>query len=590
MSDGKGKNQELREHQPAAGFRFMGKSLGELLDLKASLRKRLAFLEENRARISPFVLRKLTQEYNSYLETVDSELALNLCEYEIKLSELRLFSSQLQLLRKSYSDNIEEIKLRHLLGEYSQEEYSRLISDHAQRMRRFEENLARYDSEERKIQVFLERIGSGAAPADMPSGAQAPEMTVLETAAETILKEEPAPLPVDMAVPADDLPGPAPELSTVMPPEAVEQPRPAAARLEIHESRSAGRESAPARSVLPDIAEVMTPVVKPDTEQSVPVEQATDIELKGLPDLQEIAAKPESKSEEFPAMDRSGDKSPLSVAGGQSAGADDLFEALVRENQVQPKPQIQPPPALQDEMEIMNYPSPAEPVPSDDAKTVDMSEDLQAAAAQEGKNVSPMDELERDLMQLNISAHKETDDSNLGVAAGTAKDVQPPTAGLDLDLEALMSSTRSPEPDLPAPVSLAPEPAPSPESAAVTPAADKQRTDFPVEEMTSPVETKLEETAELRWEPLPQDEEAASAGNAAAPQPEKTVKRILPLDDRIELTLDLDRSELDPQKILTVNQTIDAIKKKTVKCPNCGAMNYAIRWYCENCEATLTTL
>ncbi len=38
----------------------------------------------------------------------------------------------------------------------------------------------------------------------------------------------------------------------------------------------------------------------------------------------------------------------------------------------------------------------------------------------------------------------------------------------------------------------------------------------------------------------------------------------------------------------------DASRKKpkvpSVKCPNCGTMNYAIRWYCENCEATLASL
>lgn len=588
MPDGKEKKQDMREHQPAAGFRFMGKSLGELLDLKASLRKRLVFLEENRARISPFVLRKLTQEYNSYLETVDSELALNLCEYEIKLSELRLFSSQLQLLRKSYSDNIEEIKLRHMLGEYSQEEYSRLISDHGERMRRFEENLARYDSEERKIQAFLERIGSGAAASDMPDAAPGPETPAPEMAAGVVLKAEPVQPPVNMAVPADDLPGPKPEPSPVKPPEAVEQLRPAAARLELHESRAASRDNAPSESVLLEITEVMTPAVKPETAMPLPVEPSAGIDMAGLPGLEEIAAATESRSGQTPAMETAGEGNPLSAAGGQTAGADDLFEALMREQSAPPRNGQSA--AVQDDMEMLISPAPASPVPSAGEKPVDMTEILPAASDSIGQAGLPMDELERDLMQLNIPARKAEDDAQPGVAAEPEKAVLPSSAGFDLDLEALMNATRVPEPELPVPVKLAPEPAPAAESAAPSPVASTQTPDLPVDEITSPPDSKSEESSELRWEPLPQDEEASSAGKAAVPQPDKAAKRVLPMDDRIELTLDLDRSELDPQKILTVNQTIDAIKKKTVRCPNCGAMNYAIRWYCENCEATLTTL
>ena len=63
-----------------------------------------------------------------------------------------------------------------------------------------------------------------------------------------------------------------------------------------------------------------------------------------------------------------------------------------------------------------------------------------------------------------------------------------------------------------------------------------------------------------------------------------------PQDEGVEFNLSGDGGDSDIEVQLTMNQTIDAIKKKTVKCPECGTMNYAIRWYCENCEATLTAL
>ncbi|MFH1069891.1 MAG: hypothetical protein V1794_09775, partial [Candidatus Glassbacteria bacterium] len=79
-------------------------------------------------------------------------------------------------------------------------------------------------------------------------------------------------------------------------------------------------------------------------------------------------------------------------------------------------------------------------------------------------------------------------------------------------------------------------------------------------------------------------------GEEDEPVAEFHIERAASLEDGIELKLDFEGEEGEADKLLTVNQTIDAIKKKTVKCPNCGTMNYAIRWYCENCETTLTSL
>ncbi len=65
----------------------------------------------------------------------------------------------------------------------------------------------------------------------------------------------------------------------------------------------------------------------------------------------------------------------------------------------------------------------------------------------------------------------------------------------------------------------------------------------------------------------------------------------LALDDRLEINLEFDRPDPgDGRRLLTVDQALDALGKKTVRCPVCGTMNFAIRWYCENCEATLTSL
>ncbi len=144
--------------QVPMGARFMGRGLGELLELKISCRRRLEFLEKNRGRISEFVYRKLSQEYRAYLEAVDDEVSLSLCDYEIKLAEVRLYSNQLELLRRSYAEKLEEVELRHRLGEYDAGQREALSAEHRRRMECFEQSIRSYRGEEAKLREFLDQV------------------------------------------------------------------------------------------------------------------------------------------------------------------------------------------------------------------------------------------------------------------------------------------------------------------------------------------------------------------------------------------------------------------------------------------------
>ena len=103
----------------------------------------------------------------------------------------------------------------------------------------------------------------------------------------------------------------------------------------------------------------------------------------------------------------------------------------------------------------------------------------------------------------------------------------------------------------------------------------------PSEEPVEPAEEQLPAgTIELQEEDIPEGED----------ERDFVAERVVSLDEKVELEFNLGEKADEAEKILTVDQTIDAIKKKTVECPKCGTKNYAIRWYCENCEATLTSL
>lgn len=574
------------------GFRFMGLSLGALLELKSGLRRRLGYLERNRNSISAFVYEKLRQEYNSYLVTVDSELALNLCEYEIKLAEVRLFSSQLRILRKNHSDNIEEIKLRYRIGEYGEDEYRRLIRDHEERMRRFEESLDRYGSEEKKIRAFLEQAGDEpkkdtGMTASVSLQVEIPEETALPGETET------GELP-EMVFRIEDGPGEAGAdiRSETVRPEATEdskarkgppEHRPVSAMLEIRDSVK----TAPAGS--PDLSELMEAVV----DDKMETQPGGDLSV--MPGLEDVLSGESVNQRTAPEGQVVGTDEPT-AAGESAPSAEDIFAAMMEETGREIKSTREAGVSSEDADLIVSQAAETgmEQTPggiADELATPVTPESAPAAGQTDA------DRLERDLDGIFGAVSHGREDGD------RTQDAVRPTGTVDspggLDLDELMSGVAIPEPPVRQDETAEAEPEQAPAAVELPePAFTRETGQSPGSEvhMESLPPQDEEDLEELRWEPLPVEHGETVPGQSGEPVAEKkddhaaTVRRPVPPGGKIELTLDLDRNGLDPQKMLTVNQTIDAIRKKTVECPNCGTMNYAIRWYCESCEATLTTL
>ena len=526
------------------GFRFMGQSLGELLELKASLRKRLGYLEQNRARISSFVYEKLRQEYTAYLDTVDSELSLNLCEYEIKLAEVRLFSNQLEIMRKNYSDNIEEIKLRYRIGEYGEEEYQRLIRDHRERMDRFEESLARYSNQEQKIRAFLEQVEDQPEPTSAPHSA-APEPTTatpVTQAAEQ--EEEPGSIQMpEIVFRFEDEPVIAPEV-----------PMPPAAEIETLTITAPETEAAPIEAQQPEKPHPVSSML--ELRDAVKTQTTPDLSVlmsgedTEFPDRQENTKQSQPGLEEIFAV---GPEIPertvgqeSSPGGGMEGSEGDIFAAMMEETRLERQ-------SGKEAEATVTAPSPEPPA------------EIPEIERRENAQQSMIDALDRHFAQApqEVPATPQTQTEASGVNQ------------TGLDLEDLMSVTGLP--------GLAGLTSDAGEKEEVEPAAKElpeiqpEPESLPVSghEPAAPLEQK-KEIPELRWEPLADESDSSGPDQAKAAEEikpdnqDESVRRPLPVDGKIELTLDLDRSELDPRRMLTVNQTIDAIKKRRLNARTAG--------------------
>ena len=674
------------------GIRFMGRNLGELLELKVKCRRRLEFLEENRERISKNVYEKLTQEYKSYLEAVDGEVSLSLVDYDVKLAEIRLYSNQLGLLKKSYAEKLQEIELRGVLGEYTREQCNRLCEEHKARMQRFEASINKYRGEEQKLKIFLEQITeAGLAisrrPAEIIEKESEEQMPPAGISGEEI---KPAEIPETRGaeeIPEEIFAGDEGEgeheleglVSETHPPAAASEVRPeeevaSAKEIDLVLPETAGvKESGPlgdfpaeplrsslssaglspptSKNLALDEAASILPEEAPESKPSVPVETQSEREEKRVPpagkvefSFEEVLGENEKEEGSGREEDLAGlmltERGPENAEESarplnETAPGEEITEVLDLEAVEKARQEAALAEAARKQVEDENKSAaeqtrtgdaglemrlesekaaetpvietqgvPPEYLPEDKDQVAESTsvpiEDLMKSAAEEAHaEVKPADEM------FSLESL-----SGAGIEETAGKKESPATVSESLDLEAIMRESGAAEPEREGKNE-------KPDSLAEKAAAIEPRFEEPIHEAPEIVRDSEradeDESGEIQltYESLPGREEPEEKGQkpfeetqelkaeveveispvqAAGKDRGITLERAVSLDEKIELSLDLDRSDGDNRKMLTVDQTIDAIKKKTVKCPVCGTMNYAIRWYCEKCEATLTSL
>jgi len=618
------------------GIVFMGRSLGELLELKARCRRRLDFLDKYKGRISSYVYEKLRQEYSSYLEAVDGEVALGLADYEIKLSEIRLFSNQLKLLEKTHEERIQELALRHALGEYTKEQYDRLYEEHTRRMKRFAETIAKYSGEESKLAEFLEKVaGDGMisglkAELEQEARAASREEAVGEAVdraaeAETEIREKPAEQPAEPleepAVPAEtrlEEQAPAAEPQPGEPESIVDEQPPSAEllvesieRIDEHQPAGLVEMDSALEETTVDLSEE-SPAPGPETAedysagtadlpglQSLEEDKKEKAELAGesLPEEQEppsgiildaIFEEPSAESLD----DQAQQPAESSISTAEPPGQSALEETVPEPEEVLAEESAAPPPEKEEKPEE----SATETETGQSPDEADLPNEVETA---EDRAVEQQIESGSDSAPIDLDA--------IMSAAGTeTEEKEPPVPVSTGDLLA-ESETADETPAEPA-EEVAEKEEPEPESTEISREAleEEEPARETVEQAPEDQETaemSEEQSGQVGCEPMDQEtaaEEQDEVPDSSTKQQEEiqqeedekdlVTERAVSLDEKVELEFDLDGKQDGTDELLTVNQTIDAIKKKTIKCPRCGTMNYAIRWYCENCEATLTSL
>ena len=681
-------------------LKYIGAELGELMELKALVRQRIRFLDENKDKISPAVYGRLIAEYNSYLGGLDCELTVGLSDYEVRLAEIRVFANQLETLKKSFADSLQEIKLRYAIGEFDKETFEQKSADHEKRLKAFEQGILKYSGQQKKISRFLEKVYETGAisPDDIVETLEGFDDTAVVEADIPAVQTEPANVSIDLepmqaeeavesagvseeAVPdLDESPiNVAPDIQPERKFSIVEEEK-APEQVQVEEpleSLSNDEETVaePVESLNEheEKAEEINESVDNDDVQAEELSESLDSEEAGIGDINELSETEVAQNEpgfsnslldgleteeETPAMEKTTTDEARPDAEDEMAEIESLDRDLLAGSLSDDKQEVAKPeePVAELESEIVGEINPEEVHPFEEDKiaventtdggsqSVDLDELMGIASVDE----EPSEAVDNSPADDILSGAGSNSDSSQSIDSlmgfGSSESVEPEsdsdeghsdnligahtpekeeqgsdeTSGgltdfLDMNIAPQAEIPKQEEKQSPveqiqeAEIDVAIDQGVDKvqEQSAVLDREGDKLTESEPDEVYSAEEQLDEQIIVQQFEESEEVQEPEMNLPSIAEQPfdggitEDTTRdsvngsgsrgNIISIEDEISIEADPSRQEDDGQ-LLSINQTLDAIKKKTVKCKSCGTLNYAIRWYCENCEEPLTSL
>lgn len=160
------------EKTPASAnyeFPLNQRLLDESLKLKEErriLKERLGKIEKTRGEVSQQVYEKVKSDYLARLEGVNNQLLTKKQDIDRELAGLYETRDKIQTNLKSHKDVLEEIQLRHQLGEYSPSEFQKHSKTEADKVSRFEQVLTGVQNNIRRYETLFEGEEDLMTPAE----------------------------------------------------------------------------------------------------------------------------------------------------------------------------------------------------------------------------------------------------------------------------------------------------------------------------------------------------------------------------------------------------------------------------------------
>jgi len=142
------------------------------------MRDRLAKIEEHKSQVAREVYERVRGDYKTRMKAVTEAVMQKKSEVDVELGTLRETRDKIAEDLKLHQHNLEEIKFRRTLGEFSEEEYQTAAREEQEKISKFETILSAVNSNIHRYEaLFEDEPGLFAEEQPAPEAEEAPEVS-----------------------------------------------------------------------------------------------------------------------------------------------------------------------------------------------------------------------------------------------------------------------------------------------------------------------------------------------------------------------------------------------------------------------------
>ncbi|MFA4874282.1 MAG: FHA domain-containing protein [bacterium] len=157
------------------------------------VRDRLAKIEEHKSNVSPSVYERVRTDYKARLKVVTDAVLKKKADVDEELGKLHETRSKIVADLEQHRHSLEEIKFRHTLGEYNEEEYQNQARVEQDKISKFETVLSAVNSNIHRYEAIYKDEPGLFAPQEQPA-AKEETSEVVETSGFTPARHEAEPM------------------------------------------------------------------------------------------------------------------------------------------------------------------------------------------------------------------------------------------------------------------------------------------------------------------------------------------------------------------------------------------------------------
>lgn len=140
--------------------------IASLLERRTTLRGWLAAVEDRREEVREDVFRRVRDDYRERLEGVESKLATHRSDLAASLDDREAVVAELEEKREVRAADLEEVELRHAVGEYDEDAWRERKAEHEEVLSELEGRLESERGAAEQLRDVLDELGDlGAEPA-----------------------------------------------------------------------------------------------------------------------------------------------------------------------------------------------------------------------------------------------------------------------------------------------------------------------------------------------------------------------------------------------------------------------------------------